>query len=124
MTSLSKSHLLFGVAETIDISGIVAQYDNGEVKKPYTGEVIKLDELRRDRYPSYDGETVASEIKYTYINTKGNEVNEADLTGPGTYYVIITFPDLDADFKLSEDIRITRFSHEQFSISFNFITDL
>ncbi|MDE6372120.1 MAG: InlB B-repeat-containing protein, partial [Clostridia bacterium] len=93
--------------QTIDVSGILAQYNGGTVTKPYTGGVVNLDALRADRYPTYDGDKVATEVKYTYVNNRGVEVDKDSLTGPGTFYVNITFPDLGDDFKLSEDIQIT-----------------
>ncbi|MDE5910977.1 MAG: hypothetical protein K2H24_01445, partial [Clostridia bacterium] len=93
--------------QSIDISGILAQYNGGSITKPYTGEVVGIDALRADRYPTFDGDKVATKVKYTYVNSRGQEVDADSLTGPGTYYVNITFPDLGDDFKLSEDIQIT-----------------
>ncbi len=93
--------------QIIDISGILAQYNGGSITKPYTGEVVGIDALRADRYPTFDGDKVATKVKYTYVNSRGQEVDADSLTGPGTYYVNITFPDLGDDFKLSEDIQIT-----------------
>ncbi|MDE7192133.1 MAG: hypothetical protein K2O35_06680, partial [Clostridia bacterium] len=93
--------------QAIDVSGILAQYNGGTVTKPYTGEVIGFDPLRADRYPTYDGDKVATQVEYTFVNRNGQEVDKDSLTGPGTYYVNITFPDLSANFKLSEEIQIT-----------------
>ncbi len=95
------------IQQELDISGILAQYNNGSVTKPYTGEVVGIDALRPDRFPAYDGDKVASQVEYTYINKQGDEVGADTLKGPGTFYVNITFPDLSADFKLSDDVQIT-----------------